>query len=139
VRPFHLAFPVDDLDAARSFYGEVLGCRTGRESPGHWIDFDFFGHQLTAHYRPGHQGVADGGLVDADVAPIPHFGVILTLDDWKAMAARLEARSDVVWGLKPKVRFAGTPGEQATLFIFDPSGNGLEFKAMSNDDAAFSA
>jgi extradiol dioxygenase family protein len=139
VRPFHLAFPVGDLQAARHFYGEVLGCPIGRESPGHWIDFDLFGHQLTAHYRAGHTGVPDGGLVDADVVPIPHFGVILTMDDWKALAQRLESRTDIVWGLRPKVRFVGQPGEQATLFIIDPSGNGLEFKGMTDDEAVFRA
>lgn len=135
--PFHLAFPVADLEAARRFYGEVLGCAIGRESPGHWIDFDLFGHQLSAHLRQDHVGAADGGLVDGDEVPIPHFGVVLAMSAWTALAARLEARSDVRWGMRPKVRFAGQPGEQATLFIFDPSGNGLEFKGVSEANSLF--
>lgn len=137
MRPFHLAFPVHDLDQARAFYEGVLGCELGRESPGHWVDFDLFGHQLTAHYRQGHQGVEDGGHVDNDVVPIPHFGVVLNMDDWRALADRLEATPAIRWGLKPKVRFVGQPGEQATLFIFDPSGNGLEFKGITGDEALF--
>jgi extradiol dioxygenase family protein len=138
MQPFHLAFPVADLDQARAFYGEVLGCAIGRESPGHWIDFDLFGHQLTAHYRKGHQGATDGGVVDDDVVPIPHFGVILEMSEWRAFAERLATAPGIRWGLTPKVRFVGQAGEQATLFIFDPSGNGLEFKGMRHDDALFS-
>jgi len=138
MRPFHLAFPVADLDQARQFYGEVLGCALGRESPGHWIDFDLFGHQLTAHFVPGHAGSSGGGQVDNDIVPIPHFGVILEMADWQTLATRLEADPGVRWGLRPKIRFAGQPGEQATLFVFDPSGNGLEFKGLSRDDGLFS-
>lgn len=121
----------------RRVSGEVLGCRIGRESPGHWVDFELFGHQLTAHLRPGHSGVSDGGLVDDDVVPIPHFGVILEMGDWRSFTERLQAQPTIRWGLKPKIRFVGQPGEQGTLFIFDPSGNGLEFKGLADSAAIF--
>lgn len=139
MRPFHLAFPVADLEATRRFYGEVMGCRIGREDPGRWIDFDLFGHQLSAHLRPARPEEDACGGVDGDAVPIPHFGVVLTMDDWKALAARLEAAPSTTWRLKPKIRFEGQPGEQATMFVLDPSGNALEFKGFADDAAIFAA
>ena len=137
--PFHLAFPVADLDEARRFYGETLGCRMGRESPGHWIDFDFFGHQLSAHLQTTHRGSAADGLVDNEAVPIPHFGIVLQLEDWRALAGRLLAVPDIRWGVRPKMRFEGQAGEQSTMFIYDPSGNGLEFKGLADASALFQA
>lgn len=135
--PFHLAFPVHDLEAARSFYAGVLGAGTGRESD-HWIDFDLFGHQIVAHLKEGMEGgVAAHNAVDGDAVPVPHFGVVLTMDDWKSLAAKLEARDDIAWVIKPRIRFQGQPGEQATFFLFDPSGNALEFKAFADFSMIF--
>jgi len=132
VTPFHLAFPVDDLERARHFYARVLGCPIGREHAGHWIDFNLFGHQLTAHI--GKAGDADNapGSVDGDAVPIPHFGVILDPQAWHTLAARLEADPDTHWVRRPKTRFAGTEGEQSTFFVLDPAGNALEFKAFAD-------
>ena len=135
--PFHLAFPVADLDEARRFYRDVLGCGVGRESAGHWIDFDLFGHQLTAHLRPGHRGSVADSVVDDEAVPIPHFGVVLSLTDWQALADRLEADQSVRWGLRPKTRFEGRAGEQRTFFIYDPSGNALEFKGFARAGEVF--
>ncbi|HEY0292466.1 MAG TPA: VOC family protein [Hansschlegelia sp.] len=137
MRPFHLAFPVSDLEATRRFYGEVMGCRIGRESPGEWIDFELFGHQLSAHLRPAAAAPEACGGVDGDAVPIPHFGVVLTMDDWRVLARRLEADPATVWRLRPKVRFEGQPGEQATMFVADPSGNALEFKGFADDSGLF--
>jgi hypothetical protein len=126
VRPFHLAFPVDDLAAARAFYGGLLGCREGRSADA-WVDFDFFGHQIVAHIAPGSR--VHRNPVDGDDVPVPHFGVVLGWDDFNSLAERLRA-ANVRFEIAPHVRFAGTAGEQATMFLFDPSGNALEFKAM---------
>jgi uncharacterized protein len=134
--PFHLAFPVHDLDAARRFYGEVLGCRIGRSSDS-WVDFDLFGHQMSAHLRPHMPPVQEKGEVDGIDVPIPHFGVVLAMQDWKELARRLEARGDIDWIERPMVRFEGQPGEQATLFIRDPSGNALEFKGFAEMAGVF--
>lgn len=144
-RPFHLAFPIADIEATRAFYGGVLGCEIGRESPGHWIDFDLFGHQLSAHLRPGGPaagvGVGAGqdgsGAVDGDVVPIPHFGVVLSMAEFTEVAERLAAEPATRWGMRPKHRFKGEPGEQATLFVLDPSGNAIEFKAFADVSALF--
>lgn len=134
--PFHLAFPVRDLDETRRFYGEVLGCRIGRSSET-WVDFDLFGHQMSAHLRPG-QGLAEGGgKVDGVEVPIPHFGVVLQMEQWRELAARLQAEPGIAWIERPMVRFEGQPGEQATLFIRDPSGNALEFKGFADMAAVF--
>lgn len=135
MRPFHLAFPVHDLEAAKVFYGAVLGCSPGRSTEA-WADFELYGHQLSAHLRPGWQG-AGAGDVDGDAVPIPHFGVVLTMAQWHALRNRLEGRDDIRWVLRPKVRFVGLPGEQATLFILDPSGNALEFKGFASDEGIF--
>lgn len=127
--PFHLAFPVDDLAAARSFYGEMLGCSEGRSSD-EWIDFDFRGHQIVAHLAP-EAGDRMSNAVDGHNVPVPHFGLVLGMDEWRALAQRLEAAgTDFV--IDPTVRFAGQPGEQATMFLRDPAGNALEFKAFAD-------
>ncbi len=130
VQPFHLAFPVDDLDAARAFYGGVLGCAEGR-SADHWIDYDLYGHQIVAHLAPGRGGRQASNAVDGDEVPVPHFGVVLAMDDFHALAARLRA-AGVAFIIEPHIRFAGLPGEQATMFFLDPSGNALEFKAFAD-------
>ena len=128
--PFHLAFPVDDLAAARAFYGELLGCREGR-SAAHWIDFDFHGHQIVAHLAPEAVRPRATNRVDGDHVPVPHFGLVLAMNDWKALAARLQS-AGIEFVIAPTVRFEGEPGEQATMFLLDPAGNALEFKAMAN-------
>ena len=132
--PFHLAFPVDDLAAARDFYGHVLGCPEGRSAE-HWVDFDFHGHQIVAHLAPGMERMASN-WVDGEDVPVPHFGLVLAMDDWKALAKRLEA-AGVRFIIPPTVRFAGEPGEQATMFLADPAGNALEFKAMADPGKLF--
>jgi extradiol dioxygenase family protein len=128
--PFHLAFPVHDLAAARSFYGGLLGCPEGR-SAAEWVDFDFFGHQIVAHLDPEMRPKAHHNPVDGHDVPVPHFGAVLAMDQWQALAARLTA-ARVAFVIEPDVRFAGQPGEQATMFFLDPSGNALELKAMAN-------
>jgi extradiol dioxygenase family protein len=135
--PFHLAFPVDDLAAARAFYGGTLGCPEGR-SAAEWIDFDLYGHQIVAHLAPGAVRKRATNPVDGEDVPVPHFGVVLPMDDWKALAERLEG-ADVEFVIAPTVRFAGQPGEQATMFLLDPAGNALEFKAMADPAMLFAA
>jgi uncharacterized protein len=128
LRPFHLAFAVHDLAQARAFYGGILGCPEGRSSD-RWIDFDLYGHQVVAHLQPGRPPVPHHNPVDGHDVPVPHFGVVLALDDWKALRDRLRA-ADVRFVIEPYVRFEGEVGEQATMFFLDPSGNALEFKAF---------
>jgi len=128
--PFHLAFPVDDLEAARGFYGRLLGCPEGR-SADHWIDFDLHGHQIVAHLAPAAAPRRASNPVDGEDVPVPHFGLVLAMDAWKALAERLEA-ANVEFVIPPTVRFHGEPGEQATMFLLDPAGNALEFKAMAD-------
>jgi len=135
IRPFHLAFPVHDLAAARSFYGGVMGCSEGRSSE-QWIDFDLFGHQIVAHLDPQAKPVAVANEVDGHRVPVPHFGVVLTMPHWEALAGRVEA-AGVPFGIPPHIRFKGQPGEQATMFFRDPSGNALEFKAFADDAQLF--
>ena len=137
MRPFHLAFPVTNIEATRHFYGTLLGCKIGRESPNAWIDFDLFGHQLSAHLKPSSAALHPDTAVDGDAIPVPHFGVILEMSAFSKLAERLLKEPSVRWKLKPKTRFEGQPGEQSTLFIFDPSGNALEFKAFADDAAIF--
>ena len=132
---FHLAFPVRDLAEARAFYGELLGCPEGRSSPD-WIDFDFHGHQIVAHLAPDEVGHRQTSAVDGEQVPVRHFGVILSLEAWRALADRLEA-AGTAFIIPPQVRFKGQPGEQATLFFLDPSGNALEFKAFADDAMVF--
>ena len=138
ISPFHIAFPVDDLDAARRFYGEVLGCEEGRSSD-HWIDFNMYGHQIVAHLDDG-AGVRGrhGGesQVDGHSVPVPHFGVVLPPPEWKALAARLK-QAGVEFVIEPYVRFEGQPGEQSTMFFLDPAGNALEFKSFARPDELF--
>ncbi|MEO1207534.1 MAG: VOC family protein [Pseudomonadota bacterium] len=137
MRPFHLAFPVHDLEAARNFYAGTLGCETGRESDT-WIDFSLFGHQIVAHFDPKLQdAVTAGNAVDGDHVPVPHFGVLLTPDEWRALRDRLQAKPDIKWIIEPKIRFEGEVGEQATMFLVDPSGNALEFKSFADDAQIF--
>ena len=131
---FHLAFPVSDLDAARDFYGNVLGCPEGRSSE-YWVDFDLFGHQIVAHLAAG-SGTRSSNAVDSDEVPVPHFGIVLPMDDWKALAERLRT-SGVKFVIEPKIRFEGQVGEQATMFFLDPSGNALEFKGFADLDQVF--
>lgn len=135
MRPFHLAFPVHDLAAARAFYGEIMGCEEGRSSD-HWIDFNLYGHQIVAHLDPAAGAVSTHNRVDGQDVPVPHFGVVLERADWDALAERLKA-AGVRFGIDPHVRFAGRVGEQATMFFYDPSGNALEFKSFANDDMLF--
>ena len=133
--PFHLAFPVDDLAAARRFYGELLGCPEGR-SAAEWVDFDLHGHQIVAHLAPEAARARATNPVDGEDVPVPHFGLVLTMDQWRALAARLE-RAGVEFVIEPTVRFEGEPGEQATMFLLDPAGNALEFKAMADPAKLF--
>jgi len=135
LRPFHLAFPVHDLAAARAFYRDVLGCAEGRSSE-QWIDFDLHGHQIVAHLDPAATPVAVANEVDGHHVPVPHFGVVLTMSDWQAMADRVAA-AGVPFGIPPHIRFRGQAGEQATMFFRDPSGNALEFKAFADDAQLF--
>jgi uncharacterized protein len=128
--PFHLAFPVDDLAAARRFYGELLGCPEGRSAE-KWIDFDLYGHQIVTHLAPDAVKARASNPVDGEDVPVPHFGVVLAMDEWKALAARLRAAA-IDFVIPPTIRFEGQPGEQATMFFRDPAGNALEFKAMAD-------
>lgn len=134
--PFHIAFPVDDLATARSFYGEVLGCPEGRSSE-QWIDFDLFGHQIVAHLKPGaasdklHHNPVDGHNV-----PVPHFGVVLPMEEWESLAERLR-KAGIKFVIEPYIRFKGEVGEQATMFFLDPAGNALEFKAFADISQLF--
>jgi extradiol dioxygenase family protein len=133
--PFHLAFPVDDLAAARRFYGELLGCREGR-SAGHWVDFDLHGHQIVAHLAPEAVRARATNPVDGEEVPVPHFGLVLGMSEWKSLAERLTA-AGTQFVIEPTIRFEGQPGEQATMFMLDPAGNALEFKAMANPASLF--
>ena len=128
--PFHIAFPVDDLDAARHFYGSVLGCPEGR-SDADWIDFNLFGHQIVAHRVDRREAVAVHNPVDGHAVPVPHFGVVLPPVDWQKFADRLVAHG-VAFVIEPQTRFAGQTGEQSTMFFLDPAGNALEFKAFAD-------
>ena len=131
LQPFHFAFPVDDLDASRRFYVDVLGCGVGRSSD-RWIDFDLFGHQVVAHLVDRSQLPPNNvNPVDGDHVPVPHFGVVLEWQHWHDFADRLRAH-DVEFILEPRVRFEGLPGEQATMFFRDPAGNALEFKSFKD-------
>ncbi|MEM8935203.1 MAG: VOC family protein [Pseudomonadota bacterium] len=138
IRPFHHAFAVSDLDATKQFYVGLLGSKIGR-TDARWIDFDLYGHQITAHLLETRSRERGENPVDGDAVPIPHFGVILELGAWKALAAQLGARDDIDWIIAPKVRFEGETGEQATMFFRDPSGNALEFKAFADDAMIFDA
>ena len=131
---FHLAFPVNSLAEARAFYGGLLGCPEGR-SADDWVDFDFHGHQIVAHLAPV-EATPPTNAVDGEDVPVRHFGLILDLADWQALAARLTA-AGTRFIIEPQIRFAGQPGEQATMFLTDPSGNALEFKAFADEAMIF--
>lgn len=133
--PFHLAFPVDDLAAARRFYGELLGCPEGRSAE-EWVDFDLHGHQIVAHLAPDAVRARATNPVDGENVPVPHFGLVLAMDDWRALATRLQ-EAGVEFVIAPTVRFEGQPAEQATMFLLDPAGNALEFKAMADPAKLF--
>lgn len=132
---FHLAFPVHDLVAAREFYGGVLGCEEARSSDT-WVDFNLYGHQIVAHLAPDSAGVKMRNAVDADAVPVPHFGIILSMQEWRALADKLKSKG-VEFVIEPKMRFVGEVGEQATMFLLDPSGNALEFKAFADFSQIF--
>ena len=133
--PFHLAFPVHDLQAARGFYGGLLGCPEGRSSD-EWIDFDLYGHQVVAHLAPDEARRAATNAVDGDQVPVRHFGVVLSMDEWHTLARRLQD-AGTRFVIEPHIRFKGQTGEQATMFFLDPSGNALEFKAFENPASLF--
>ena len=135
IQPFHLAFPVRDLEEARDFYGRKMGCPEGRSSP-EWIDFNLYGHQVVAHLSPEACGAAVLNAVDGHGVPVRHFGVVLTMEQWEAMAKKL-TDDGTEFVIEPYVRFKGEVGEQATMFFLDPSGNALEFKAFKNMDSLF--
>jgi len=134
LRPFHIAFPVDDIEAARRFYGTVLGCAEGRSAE-QWVDFDLFGHQVVAHYKPDaaprNRASRDSNPVDGHDVPVPHFGVVLTQPQWEDLAERVRA-AGVTFIIEPYTRFKGQVGEQSTMFFLDPAGNALEFKAFAD-------
>ena len=133
--PFHLAFPVHSIAAAREFYGELLGCPEGRSSE-NWVDFNFYGHQIVAHLAPDETRLSKTSAVDGDAVPVSHFGVVLTIDQWQALADKLKSVG-TAFIIEPHVRFKGEPGEQATMFFLDPSGNALEFKAFADLTSLF--
>ncbi len=132
---FHLAFPVNNLEKAREFYGSVLECEEGRSS-NHWIDFNLFGHQIVAHLAPEAVGVRHKNEVDSDNVPVPHFGIVLPMDEFKSFSDKLKSKN-VEFIIEPKIRFEGEVGEQATMFFLDPSGNALEFKAFADFSQVF--
>ena len=132
---FHLAFPVVNLEESRKFYGEVLGCEEGRSSA-EWIDFNLFGHQIVAHLAPAAAGIRHRNEVDADHVPVPHFGIVLPMNEFHSLAERLKNKG-VEFIIEPKIRFQGEAGEQATMFFLDPSGNALEFKAFADFSQVF--
>jgi extradiol dioxygenase family protein len=133
--PFHLAIPVKDLELCRSFYKNVLNCKEGR-SDSHWVDFDFFGHQLVLHQKDSKIGETESNPVDGKSVPVPHFGVVLDWKDWENLANRL-VNEKIEFVIEPYIRFEGQVGEQATLFFMDPENNALEFKAFKNIDQLF--
>ena len=135
VHPFHLAFPVTSLANARAFYGELLGCPEGRSSPD-WVDFNLYGHQIVAHLAPGEAGHRSTSAVDGDQVPVRHFGVVLPMAEWQALADRLRG-AGTTFVVEPHVRFKGQAGEQATMFFLDPCGNALEFKAFADLNQLF--
>jgi len=135
IAPFHLAFPVSDLEETRTFYTDILGCSTGRSSDS-WIDFNLYGHQVVAHLSPQEAKESAMNAVDGHGVPVRHFGVILEMSEWEELAEHLKSH-DIEFIIEPYVRFKGEAGEQATMFFLDPSGNALEFKAFANRDQIF--
>ena len=135
LRPFHIAFPVTDIAKARAFYGGILRCPEGR-SDTDWVDFDLYGHQIVAHRVDDMKPVAGHNPVDGDSVPVPHFGVVLSMDDWRMLAELLKS-AEVEFVIEPHIRFEGQPGEQGTMFFLDPFGNALEFKGFEDLDQLF--
>lgn len=135
LRPFHLAIPVRDIPSTRKFYVEMLGCTVGR-STDEWIDFNFFGHQLSAHVKPDELAQIKTNVVDGEDVPVRHFGIVLVWDDWHVLSKRL-GEAGIQFLIQPGIRFQGQVGEQATMFIMDPSRNALEFKAFKKPDQLF--
>lgn len=135
LRPFHYSFFVRDLESTRYFYGTLLGCQEGRSTES-WVDFDFFGNQISCHNTGAVTPTADTGRVDDQLVPMPHFGAVLSWDQFHQLAERLVAAGSV-FIIAPRLRFAGLPGEQMTMFLRDPSGNPLEFKAFRHDEQLF--
>lgn len=135
IPPFHLAFPVHDIAQARRFYGDLLGCPEGRSAPD-WVDFNFYGHQIVAHLAPDEVGHRSTSAVDGHNVPVRHFGAVLPMEQWQALADKLAA-ANTQFVIEPHIRFKGEVGEQATMFFLDPSGNAVEFKAFANLDALF--
>jgi extradiol dioxygenase family protein len=135
--PFHYSFFVKDLESTRRFYGEILGCREGRSTTT-WVDFDFFGNQISAHTTGTPALTEDRGIVDGIAVPMPHFGAILGWDDFQALALRIRV-AGIGFVIEPRSRFAGRPSEQATMFLLDPSGNAIEFKAFRQPNHLFTA
>ncbi|MEO8820818.1 MAG: VOC family protein [Ginsengibacter sp.] len=134
LQPFHLAIPVKELNETRRFYNTILNCEEGRSSD-KWVDFNFYGHQLVLHIAE-QQDKTNSNPVDGHDVPVPHFGVVLTMEDWNNLAERLKEQK-IEFIIEPYIRFEGEPGEQATMFFKDPSGNALEFKAFQNLDQLF--
>jgi extradiol dioxygenase family protein len=135
LRPFHLAIPVHNLEACRLFYRDIIGCKEGRSSD-HWVDFDFMGHQLVIHYKPKAASTEHANQVDGKSVPVPHFGVVLTMDSFEQLAKRISEQG-IKFIIEPYVRFKGEAGEQATMFFLDPAGNALEFKAFKDLNQLF--
>jgi extradiol dioxygenase family protein len=135
IRPFHLAFPVKDIKATKNFYSEILGCSLGREASD-WVDFNFFGHQISFHEIPGYQHIEPTNPVDGHNVPVPHFGIILTMPEWNELVERLKPYN-LTYMIRPYIRFKGQVGEQATMFFKDPNGISLEFKAFNSDTQIF--
>jgi hypothetical protein len=135
--PFHFSFFVKDLASTRQFYGKVLGCKEGRSTES-WVDFDFFGNQLSAHITGAVTLTQNTGRVDGTSVPMPHFGAVLSWEEFHSLAERVR-KADISFVIEPRIRFAGQPGEQATMFFLDPSGNALEFKAFKNPEHIFTA
>jgi hypothetical protein len=135
IPPFHLAFPVHSIEAARAFYGELLGCPEGRSAPD-WVDFNFYGHQIVAHLAPDEAGHRGTSAVDGDSVPVRHFGVVLSMEQWEAAARRL-TEAGIRFIIEPHIRFKGEVGEQATMFFLDPSGNAIELKAFADMSRLF--
>jgi len=135
ITPFHVAIPVHDVQLARSFYRDIMGCPEGR-SDEKWVDFDLYGHQFVIHYKPKTEEVTHTNAVDGHQVPIPHYGVVLDWADWEILAERLK-KASIEFVIKPYIRFEGQPGEQATMFFLDPCGNALEFKAFKDISQMF--
>ncbi|MDG1682108.1 MAG: VOC family protein [Flavobacteriaceae bacterium] len=133
--PFHLAIPVDNISKCRNFYKKILGCKEGRSSD-HWVDFDFFGHQLVIHYKEKSIEKSHKNIVDGKDVPVPHFGVVLEWNKFQKLSVRLRSKN-VKFIIEPYIRFKGLTGEQATMFFKDPSGNALEFKSFKDFNQIF--